>query len=584
MIPAALDDALGGDFDLGAEPPTESLVKRYDWGDAYRWAPSLKLVTVDGRQVVQGRKSDIAQAIVRHLGRPFRLDHHAFYLPLYNRDDPHTVLKCARQVAKSTTFAVLQTVESVIHPHWRSLYVSPSALQTRQYSNEKLRPTIYESPWIAKNLINKRVIDQVFEKTLANGSYLFLRYAFLTAARARGIPASLVFFDEAQNLLKDNIKIIGQSLAASRLAAGVRGRDIIAGTPLTFAGTLEEYWLWSTQNEWLVPCDRHSPRHWNLLGIENIGKAGLICSKCGQPISPARGQWVTTAPGAFYQGFHVSQLMVPWMQSEEAWRSDIVHPLEKWPQAKFYNEILGLSFDSAGAPITALEIQKCCAPIKRVSNLDTSRFTVQRGPSHDGLRVFAGIDWGEGRQEGEIEGGKKRFASWTVLTIGAYVTRDLFWPFLMKRYVGKDVDPEFIIPDVLNLCGHFRVEVLGADWGHGWGMNSRLFAARGRERVMQFAYSASLGERKRWDAESYKFIINRNAVLSELFLGIKQERFVFPEWAAFEPYAKDLLAEYVEYHERTKMMLYDHPLDQPDDALHSLAYCKLAADITLGRF
>ncbi len=31
-------------------------------------------------------------------------------------------------------------------------------------------------------------------------------------------------------------------------------------------------------------------------------------------------------------------------------------------------------------------------------------------------------------------------------------------------------------------------------------------------------------------------------------------------------------------------MLYDHPIDQPDDALHSLLYAKLAADIMLGRF
>ncbi len=355
---------------------------------------------------------------------------------------------------------------------------------------------------------------------------------------------------------------------------------------MTFANTLEEYWRWSTQNEWLVPCDRHTPRYWNLLDARNIGKSGLICSKqgCGRPIDPARGQWVTTAPGEFYEGYHVSQLMVPWKQSVEAWRTEIVLPLERWPEAKFYNEILGISFDSAAAPITALELQRCCHPVKKVSNLDTSRFTFQRGPAHAGLRCFAGIDWGEGRQEGDVDKGKKRFASWTVLTLGAYVNEDVFWPFLMKRYTGREIDPELIIPDVLNICGMFGVEVIGADWGHGWGMNSRLFHARGRDRVMQFAYSSSLRERKSWDPASYKFVVNRNAVLSNLFLDLKKQRFAFPEWTTFEPYAKDILADYVEYHEKTKTMAYDHPIDQPDDALHSLAYCKLAADITLGRF
>jgi hypothetical protein len=576
----------GADRALDDHPASDdALVQRYDWSDAYNWSPSLRLLNVDGRQKIQGRRSDIAQATLYHLGKPLRLDSHAFLLPVYNASDD-VVLKCGRQVAKSTTLSVIQVLEAITRPHGRSLYVSPSALQTRQYSNEKLRPTIYGSPWIVANLINKDVIDQVFEKTLSNGSYMFLRYAFLTAARARGIPASLVLFDEIQDLLKDNIKIISQSRSASRVAAGVRGRMILAGTPLTFAGTAEEYWRWSTQNEWFVPCDRHSPRYWNLLGVENIGKRGLICAKpgCGMPIDPTRGKWVMTVPDEVYKGYHVTQLMVPWMQSEEAWRSEIVLPLERWPQGKFYNEVLGLSFDSAGAPVTAVDLQRCCHPVKQIPNLNTSRFTFIRTPSHAGLRCFAGIDWGEGRQEGEIEKGKKRFASWTVLTLGAYVTQDLFWPFYMKRYVGKEIDPELIIPDVLNVCGQFHVEVLGADWGHGWGMNSRLFHARGRDRVMQFAYSTNLGERKRWDKDAYKFIINRNAILSSVFYDIKQERFVFPEWQEFEPFAKDILAEYVEYNERTKTMLYDHPIDQPDDALHSLVYCKLAADITLGRF
>ena len=55
-------------------------------------------------------------------------------------------------------------------------------------------------------------------------------------------------------------------------------------------------------------------------------------------------------------------------------------------------------------------------------------------------------------------------------------------------------------------------------------------------------------------------------------------------WEEFEPYAKDILDEYVEYKERTRTMMYDHPIDQPDDGLHSLAYCMLAADISMGRF
>jgi hypothetical protein len=582
----AVDEFDNDPFDFtGKEHELPNLVPDIDWNEEYDWEPRLIEITTDTEKPsFRGRKSDIAQATLYHLGRPLRLDNHAFMLPVYNNDDPRLVLKCSRQVAKSTTVCNLQVTESIIRPHWRSLYVSPSALQTRQYSNEKLRPTLYESPFLKRAFIGKGITDQVFEKTLLNGAYMFLRYAFLTAARARGIPASRVFFDEAQDLLKDNIKVISQSLSASRLAAGVQGAELICGTPLTFANTLEEYWQWSTQNEWLVPCDCKQPKFWNMLGPENIGKTGLICANCGKKLNPAKGQWVTMAPGEHYIGYHISQLMVPWKQSEEAWTAEIVLPYEKWPDAKFYNEILGFSYDTASAPVTRMDVQQCCWPSKQVQGKDTRRFKYARASGMHGYRIFGGIDWGEGREEGEITGGRKKFASWTVLTLGTYLTEDLFWPFFMKRYVGKDIDPEVIIPDVLHICGHWNVEVLGVDWGHGWGMNSRLFKARTRQGVMQFAYSASLGERKRWDPDAYKFIINRNAVLSALFQGIKQGQFVFPEWEEFEPYAKDILAEYVEYNERTRTMTYDHPIDQPDDALHSLAYCKLAADISHGRF
>lgn len=587
-LPVDLDepDFNNDPFDFtGKEDELPDLVPDIEWRKEFDWKPRL-LETAPGAEnpTFRGRKSDIAQSTLYHLGRPLRLDNHAFLLPIYNNDDPRLVLKCSRQVAKSTTVCNLQVTESLIRPHWRSLYVSPSALQTRQYSNEKLRPTIYDSPFLKRVFLGKNLTDQVFEKTLMNGSYMFLRYAFLTAARARGIPASRVFFDEVQDLLKDNIKVISQSLSASRLAMGVEGAEFLCGTPLTHANTLEEYWQWSTQNEWLIPCDCKKPSFWNMLGADNIGKKGLICSNCGKAINAAAGQWVTMAPGEHYVGYHISQLMVPWKQSERAWASEIVMPFEKWPDSKFNNEILGFSYDTASSPVTRMDVQKCCYPLTKFPNAKTENFVFSPTEVHRGLRIFAGVDWGEGREEGEISGGRKKFASWTVLTLGCYINSECFWPFMMKRYVGKEIDPEIIIPDMLHILGYWNVEVVGADWGHGWGVNSRLFNARGRQGVMQFAYSASLGERKRWDPEAFKFIINRNAVLSGLFQDIKQGNFAFPEWETFEPFAKDILAEYVEYNDRTRTMMYDHPIDQPDDALHSLAYCKLAADISMGRF
>lgn len=572
-------------FDLGVPKDLPNLTADVNWKHISDWAPDLEEVKRDdGGTAYAGRKSDIAQATLYHRGKPLRLDNHAFLLPIYNDEHPRVVLKCSRQVAKSTTLCNLQIIESLIRPYWRSLYVSPSALQTRQYSNEKLRPTLFDSPFVSKVFLGKGVTDQVFEKTLLNGAYLFLRYAFLTAARARGIPASRVLFDEAQDLLSENIKVISQSLSASRLAEGVEGMEMLAGTPLTFNNALETYWEWSTQKEWMTPCDCKLPRYWNFLDEKNIGKKGLVCKRCDKPLRAASGQWVTTSPGELYDGYHISQLMVPWKQSEAAWATEIVLPYEKWPASKFFNEILGFSYDSAGKPVSRTDIQQCCWPNNQYADVDSSKFHTGIYDRARQLRVFAGIDYGEGREEGERVAGKKKYASWTVLTLGAYVSGDMFWPFFMKKYVGREIDPEFILPEVIHLCSRWRVECVGADWGHGWGMNKRLFNALGAGRVMQFAYSHNLGERKRWDPDAYKWIVNRNAVLSDVFEEIKKQRFLFPVWQEFQPFATDIEAEYVEYNDTAGTMKYDHAMDTPDDALHSLAYCKLAADITLKRF
>ncbi|KKM06444.1 hypothetical protein LCGC14_1743910, partial [marine sediment metagenome] len=311
------DPSTHGDEELSKE---ELDVARTVGTEFYDWKPAIEAQQLVDKNGIanggirySGRMSDIAQATIYHLGKPLRLGNHQFMLPAYNSGERRIVLKCSRQVSKSTTIANIQVTESMVTGHWRSLYVSPSALQTRQYSNEKLRPTVCDSPFIVKNFLNKKnLIDQVFEKTLSNGSYMFLRYAFFTAARARGIPASRVFFDEVQDLLKENIKVIAESVSASKLATGKAGTELLAGTPLTFTNTLEEYWKWSTQCEWMVPCDCKLPRYWNILGIENIGKDGLVCSGCDKPINAAAGQWVAFQPGEAYHGYHVTQLMVPW--------------------------------------------------------------------------------------------------------------------------------------------------------------------------------------------------------------------------------------------------------------------------------
>jgi hypothetical protein len=540
------------------------------------------------RERIEAPASTWAQALIYHRRKPLRLHRHPFVVPIYNSSRKRLLFKTARQVAKSTTLCNILLVRSFLTPAMRTLYVSPSAAQTRQFSNEKIRPALADSPLVQKYFFNERTcINQTYEKSFTNGSHMFLRYAFLSADRARGIPSELLCLDEVQDILKDNTRVIAESLSATGImddTGSEMGVEIQAGTPKTFENTIEDSWKISSQNEWFVPCDRHTPVHWNYLDINVIGKEGPICTKCGGPINPLQGQWVTMNPDGEYWGFRISQLMVPWKLHPLRWSKEIVFKMENWPEAQFSNEVLGLSYDNARKPIGRADLQRCCWPVNKQEPLDTSKYVARANKDTMRFRVFAGVDWGEGRAEGKTEHGKKRHASFTVFTAGAYVTSDKWWTIYQKRYVGKEIDPEFIKRDIIRLMQDLRVEVLGADWGHGWGINSWLFKQLGQTKVMQLMYSDSIGERKKWDPDRWCFVINRNAVISDLLEDLKAQKILLPEWVIAESYAEDILGIYADYNSRTRKTYFDHPLDQPDDSLHSLAYARLAANIDMGRF
>jgi len=554
----------------------------------------IQKALVGGRvkEIARAKLSTYAEALLYHRGKPLDLSRHLFTLPLYNSTKKRLLLKCARQVSKSTSIANILITRCCLTPSLRVLYVSPSAQQTRQFSNEKLRPTLKDSPLIAKYFFNEHTcINQTYEKTFLNGSHMFLRYAFLTPDRARGIPCEVLALDEIQDILKNNVRVISESLSAADIVAdtnldqaGTVGVEIQAGTPKTFDNTIEDSWKLSTQNEWYVRCERHSPVHMVDLDDRAIGKAGPICDKCGGPINPLDGMWVRHNPDGEYWGFRISQLMVPWKLREDRWKEQIVWKMENWPEAQFHNEVLGLSYDNAAKPINTADVQRCCFPVAQIQGLNSSRFI--DGPTTETRKyqLFGGVDWGEGREEGSIEHGKKTRASFTVLTIGAYVTENLFWTVYQKRYTGREIDPEFVKEDILRLVNLFGVELLGVDWGHGWGVNSWLFQQLGKHKVVQFYHSDNLAERKKWDPGGWKFIVNRNSVISSLLNDIKEGKFLFPVWEQFKEFADDILGVYVDYHSRNKKMYYEHSLDQPDDAMHSLLYARLAADTHLGRF
>ena len=552
------------------------------------FAKVRKELNQDGstKTIIKSRKSTFVSKLLYLNGAPFSFEGRNYLMPIYDGVDKNILLKTGRQVEKTTFLGNNLVVDSAVVPYNKSLYVSPSHTQTRQFSNEKLRPAIEQSPLIKKFLQNHTVSCQVMEKGFTNGAYIFLRSAFRSADRTRGISARNLFLDEVQDFIGSEIPVIMECTSHFE-----DSRILMAGTPKSFDNPIEDYWQGSTQCEWLVPCNNCNPRYWNFLDEKNIAPTDLyltnklppgpVCKRCMHPIDPTTGQWMTMSPGKRIKGYRISQLQVCWItKTYDQWLK-LLWKRDNYPFGQFYNEVLGLSFDNASKPISRDELIECC---------DNSHQMLAEFPNAEqaawgrGRTLIGGVDWGEGNDGSDKSPtGKIRHASYTVFTVGTYIDQKRFKVMYVKKYTGQQTDPDFVVRDIARFCGAYDVKLVGVDWGHGWGVNNQLVRMLGPSRVIQFQYMPKMKHKMKWDPVGFRYQLQRNLIISELFLMLKEKRVVFPAWKVIEPFARDILAVFVEYVEYRREMKYDHKTSEPDDFLHSLNYCVLSANIYLGK-
>lgn len=522
------------------------------------------------KKLFKAPKSSWVANLVYLDGKPFSFKGREYLIPIYDGRYPRRILKYSRQTEKSTALANDMISNSIVKPYNKSVYIAPSHSQVRQFSSGKLTPWMKDSPVISKYFLNSRVPSQVFEKGFANGSLMWLRSAFLNADRVRGLSANELYLDEIQDILSSNIPVILEVLSHAENPAVT-----FSGTPLTLDNPIETYWQQSSQCEWLVPCDSHTPKHWNFLDERCLGKKGPICNKCGRPIDPTKGQWISFNNNWDIAGFHVNQLQVPWMQSPDKWK-ELLWKHNTYSKGQFYNEVLGLSYDSATKPISRQDLIACCSsqhPFRKYPDTTTKNMT-----------VFAGVDWGEGSDGTERNSkGRLKNASYTVLTLGAYISPKHFHYFFAKRYSGDQALPRNCVPDILKIIHAFGAKAVGVDWGFGWGVNDTLEEKLGRQRVMKFQHNGMQKERKKYDDIGNKLQLNRTEVMTDFFDAIKRFEIVYPAWEDFESYLVDIEHVHAEYSESARGLRYDHKPSEPDDALHSMLFCKEAADHFYGK-
>ncbi len=519
----------------------------------------------------------------KHTYVPFDFSQRRYLRQIYDTPSKRTLLKCGRQVEKSTLLGNKLLSYSCINAAMNSLYVSPTNMQAKVFSQDRLAEPIATSNYL-KSWTTTKLSDSVFLKKFINRSQITLRYAYLNADRCRGIPADVICLDEIQDLLTDNIPVIEECASHSVLNIGGSihhgGIFMYSGTPKSLDNTLEHYWATqSSQNEWAVPCHRHAiqtpggkmtDKYWNILSEDHIGLKSLVCDKCHKPIdaTDAESKWVSLNPGIYksatikkpFEGFRIPQLMVPWISHDS-----IIQKQATYSRVKFYNEVLGLSFDSGTRPLTRQDVIDNCDPRLLMTTEYQEHIHQFLGAA---FPVYAGIDWGTGEN------------TYTVLALGAYMGDGRFTIFYVHRFEGRESEPQIQLEEISRIINKYRIQLVGCDYGGGFWPNDELTRRFGFQRVPRYQYSQP-STKVSWQQGLNRFLVHRTEVMSDIFNAIKRrDVFRFPNWEQFQtPFGADMLNIFSEYNEQLRQNVYKKSPNNTDDTFHAILLCFLVSMI-----
>lgn len=349
-------------------------------------------------------------------GDPYSLANHFPFSPFFRTRKPSTVvLKTGRQVSKSTSLAADGIMTSVINPNFATLFVTPRYEQIRRFSTNYVADFLKQSP-IQSMFAGAGVDSNVLQRSFTNFSKMIFSFALLDADRIRGVSANKVAIDEVQDMDREHIPIIRETMSNSPTPLMQ-----FTGTPKTLDNFIETAWRNSSMAEWFIPC--FACGEWNIPALEYhllemIGpyrsdisddNPATVCHKCRRPINPRYGRWVhrvtDTDKRWSYAGYHVPQVIMPIHYAHPGKWEELLNKQQGAGGTSphvFINEVLGESSSTGSQLVTQADLEAVSKgenglPWKNDTRTPDPRAIARR---NDAISVALGIDWGGGGVDG----------------------------------------------------------------------------------------------------------------------------------------------------------------------------------------
>lgn len=521
-------------------------------------------------------------------GKPYDLSKHFQFEPLFKlRKAKRTILKCARQVGKSQNIIGSNLITSWCIPFFRSLFVSPRFEQAKRLSNDVARDMVNNSPF-KNTMLDKQCEESIQERSFTNGSKQYYSFAFLDAERSRGIALiANLNIDETQDIRYDFLDVLENTMAAVTDFDG--GYLTFSGTPKTIDNTLTELWNDSSQAEWVVKCQHCG--HFNIACPEEdllkmIGEETCVCGKCQKPLQCETGTFIHRFENrrADFEGYHVSQVIHPLHYNYPAKWVELRNKQRRYPTYRFYNEILGVEYDSTEKLMTLGQLQKACRPetggVTRGNTLEEA-LELRRN-----LHICSmGIDWSGGGGDGTAN------PSYTSITIAGDILGSDHVQVIYGLKLPRGMSPWQETQYILELFKTFTPSVIAHDYGGAGAIRETLLLQAGipLEKIFPCTYVCSSDDaivkyNKPTQGFRSSYSLDKSRSIMVLCTMIKAGKVSFPSWDTIQNYKvsnfeesllQDFLYIHEDYIERPRgsaIVLIGTTPKKSDDFVHSTNY------------
>jgi hypothetical protein len=515
--------------------------------------------------------SQLATAILQLKGKPLNLKDYKPFTTIYDVNPPKMTLMAGRQIGKSVSLSAMLVANSILRPHFVSLFISPLAQQTSRFSSAYL-DAFFDSPIVKKHYTDSKSKKNVFEKTLNTGARIILGYAQTEqdADRIRGVASDMNLYDEAQDISLEALPIMGETMGASDY-----GYTRHTGTAKTENNSLTILYKRSNQLEWVVKCTscaKYSiPMDFDICMRMIQNPEGPGCMHCGHLLDMSTGQWVAARPSEKdHFGFHLPQLIFPARNVPKKWKeirekANIGAP-GSYSAQKVANEIFGLPSGVGGRILSVREAMACCNPLKTEWDKGFPK------DSRNICMTTIGVDW-------SVSGSTK---SYTMVSVLGYDYNGKCYLLYSQKLDGIDILEQ--VARVEQLYNQYECSMVGSDRGVGV-LQGQLFKAHlGEEKVSMVNYVAAKVP-LRWDKVGGYYAGDRTMCMDTMILKAKigLSKFETPCWNLTSSFWDDALAVFEE-ETLSGRRVYRKDEDSPDDWLHSLVFANVAAMVVRGEF